>query len=116
MNFYHIDRKLLQIILDDFGLGPASLHYLEQLSIDMIKIHPGVIRGLAGDMKKQKYLKNLVEMLHGFRLTVAAKSVEDPQMLDILRELGFDYALGFEICKPLESIEFNAETTNSVTT
>ena len=104
------------IILDDFGLGPASLHYLEQLSVDMIKINPGVIRGLAGDLKKQNYLKNLVEMLHGFRLTVAAKSVEDPQLLDILRELGFDYAQGFAIGKPLESIEFNAETANSVTT
>ena len=103
------------IILDDFGLGPASLHYLEQLSIDMIKIHPSVIRGLARDVKKQNYLKILVEMLQGFQLTVAAKSVEDPQLLDILRELGFNYAQGFAIGKPLESIEINAEAANPVT-
>ena len=102
------------LILDDFGLGPASLHYLEQLSISMIKIHPGVIRGLANDTKKRNYLKNLAEMLHGFQLTVAAKSVEDPQLLNILRDLGFDYAQGFAIGRPLESIEIDADAANSI--
>lgn len=102
------------LILDDFGLGPASLHYLEQLSLSMIKIHPGVIRDLASDVKKQNYVKNLVEMLHGFQLAVAAKSVENPQLLYTLRDLGFDYAQGFAIGRPLESIEIDAETASSM--
>ena len=51
-------------------------------------------------------------MLHGLQLTVAAKSVENPQMLDILRDIGFDYAQGFAIGRPLESIEITAEDTN----
>ena len=97
------------LILDDFGLGPASVHYLEQLSISMVKIHPGVTRGLANDVKKQNYLKSLAKMLQGFQLTVAAKSVEDHQLLNILREVGFDYAQGFAIGRPLESIETDAD-------
>ncbi len=93
------------LILDDFGLGPTSLQYLEKLSIDMVKIHPSLIRGLMDEPKNLNFVKNLTEMLHGFHLKVGAKSVEDPQLLDLLRAIGMDYAQGFAIGKPLESLE-----------
>lgn len=93
------------LILDDFGLGSTSMHYLEGLPVDMVKIHPTLIRDLADKPKTQGVVKNLTEMLHGFHLEVAAKSVEDPQSLDLLRTLGIDYAQGFAIGRPLESIE-----------
>ncbi|MES2364937.1 MAG: EAL domain-containing protein [Pseudomonadota bacterium] len=93
------------LILDDFGLGPASLQYLEKLSIDMVKIHPSLIRGLKDNPKNLSFVKNLTEMLHGFHLKVGAKSVEDTLLLDILRDIGIDYAQGFAIGKPLESLE-----------
>jgi len=93
------------LILDDFGLGPTSPHYLEKLSIDMVKIHPSLIRGLIDEPKNLNFVKTLTEMLHGFHLKVGAKSVEDPRLLDLLRDIGMDYAQGFAIGKPLESIE-----------
>lgn len=93
------------LILDDFGLGPTSLQYLEKLSFDMVKIHPSLIRDLTIESRNLEYLKNLTEMLHGFHLTVAAKSVEDPKLLNLLRGIGMDYAQGFAIGKPLESLE-----------
>lgn len=93
------------LILDDFGLGPTSLQYLEKLSFDMVKIHPSLIRDLTIESRNLEYLKNLTEMLHGFHLTVAAKSVEDPKLLNLLRGIGMNYAQGFAIGKPLESLE-----------
>jgi EAL domain-containing protein (putative c-di-GMP-specific phosphodiesterase class I) len=81
------------------------MHYLEGLPVDMVKIHPTLIRDLADKPKTRGVVKNLTEMLHGFHLEVAAKSVEDPQSLEMLRELGIDYAQGFAIDRPLESIE-----------
>lgn len=100
------------LILDDFGMGSASMHYLDGLPIDMVKIHPTLIRDLAGKSKTQGFVKNLTEMLHGFHLKVAAKSVEDPQLLELLRTLGIDYAQGFAIGRPLESIEQFTEAPN----
>ncbi len=98
------------LILDDFGLGSTSMHLLDGLPVDMVKIHPSLIRDLADKPKTQHFVKNLTDMLHGFKLEVAAKSVEDPQSLDLLRELGMDYAQGFAIGRPLESIEQLGET------
>ncbi|MHB0991260.1 MAG: putative bifunctional diguanylate cyclase/phosphodiesterase [Burkholderiales bacterium] len=93
------------LILDDFGLGPTSLQYLEKLSVDMIKLHPSLTRGLIEDSKSRIFVKNLAEMLHGFHLEVAVKSVENAELLNLLRTMEIDYAQGFAVGKPLESIE-----------
>ena len=93
------------LTLDDFGLGPISMQYLEQLSVDMVKIHPSLTRTLMDSTKEISFIKNLTEMLHGFHIKVCAKSIEDPQLLDKLRYIGMDYAQGFAIGKPLESLE-----------
>lgn len=99
-----------QIILDDFGLGPTSPDYLRKLSADMVKLHPSLTRGLIEDEKPGQFIGNLTEMLHGFNLEVAIKSVEEPRMLDLLREMGVDYAQGFAIGRPLESFEQFSES------
>ncbi len=93
------------LILDDFGLGPTSMYHLEGLPFDIVKIHPSLTRALLDNPKAQSTLRYMTEMLHGFHLEVAAKSVEDPQLIDLLRSLGADYAQGFAIGWPLESIE-----------
>lgn len=94
-----------KITLDDFGLGPISMQYLEQLSVDLVKIHPSLTRTLTGNTKDINFVKNLIEMVHGFNLKICAKSIENPQILDSLRDIGMDYAQGFAIGKPLESLE-----------
>ena len=93
------------LTLDDFGLGPTSMQYLAQLSVDMVKIHPSLTRDIMSEPASLNFVKNLTEMLHGFHLQVGAKSIEDPQLLDTLRDMGMDYAQGFAIGKPLESLE-----------
>lgn len=101
------------LILDDFGMGSTSLQYLDGLPVDMVKIHPTLIRDLVGKAKTQSVVKNMVDMLHGIQMEVAAKSVEDPAALDLLRSLGMDYAQGFAIGRPLESLEQVVEAAGS---
>jgi len=93
------------LTLDDFGMGPISMQYLEQLSVDMVKIHPSLTRTLMDNTKEISFVKNLTEMLHSFHIKVCSKSIEDPQLLGKLRGIGMDYAQGFAIGKPLESLE-----------
>lgn len=94
-----------KLTLDDFGLGPISMQYLEQLSIDMVKIHPSLTRTIIKHPKEIHFVKNLTEMLLGYNLKICAKSIEEPELLDKLRDMGMNYAQGFAIGKPLESLE-----------
>jgi diguanylate cyclase (GGDEF)-like protein len=100
----HIRELGCKITLDDFGLGQISKSYLEQLSVDLVKIHPSLTRSLK-ESKDVIFMQSLTEMLHGFNLRICAKSIEDPIILDKLHEIGLDYAQGFAIGKPLESLE-----------
>jgi diguanylate cyclase (GGDEF)-like protein len=94
-----------RLILDDFGLGFSSFHYLQQLAVHMVKVEGGLIRDIATNRDNRRFLKTLVAMAHDLDIKVAAKFVEDADILDVLRDLGVDYAQGFAIGRPLESIE-----------
>lgn len=93
------------MILDDFGHGSISLELFGDLQLNMVKLHPSLIRDFLDQPTRHDYIKNLTATLHKLGLAVAAKSVEDERLLAILNNMDIDYAQGFAIGKPLESIE-----------
>lgn len=101
-----------RVVLDDFGRGPAY-HYLRQLPVDMVKIDGDLIRGLLTQEKNQALIKDITTVAHENGIEVAAKHIEDASLIGVLHDLNVDYAQGFAIGIPVESIEqvqsFDAE-------
>lgn len=93
-----------RLVLDDFGHGPAN-QYLQQIPIDMVKIDASLIRDLRTHKTNQTLVKGLTSVAHDLGIQVVAKFVEDAALIDLLRELNVDYAQGFAIGRPMESIE-----------
>ena len=92
------------LVLDDFGHGPVH-HYLQQIPVDMVKIDASIIRNLLTQPSNQALVKNLTTIAHDLGIQVVAKFVEDVSLIPLLRELNIDYAQGFAIGRPMESIE-----------
>lgn len=92
------------LVLDDFGHGPAH-HYLQQIPVEMVKIDASFIRNLLTHPANQTTVKNLTTVAHDLGIQVVAKFVEDTSLIPLLRELNVDYAQGFAIGRPMESIE-----------
>ena len=92
------------LIMDDFGAGLASFRYLQQLAPRMLKLEAGLLREIMGNGETRGLVKSLVAMAHDLGIAVAAKFVEDAEVLGVLAELGVDYAQGFVVGKPLEVI------------
>ncbi len=92
-------------IMDDFGTGLASFRYLQQLSLGMVKFESSLLNNIMGNPESRRVLKTLTAMAHDLGIKVAAKFVEDPQVLQVLADLGVDYAQGFAVGRPLEAIE-----------
>jgi len=86
--------------LDDFGVGFSSLYHIKQLPIDLVKIDGSFVRHLASEAEDRALVKAVVEVSKVFGLTTVAEFVENQEILDILRELGVDYAQGYHISKP----------------
>jgi len=105
-----ITRLGCRLILDDIGVGFSSFQYLAPLSIRSIKIRGDLIHNLH-HAENRDYVASLCKTCHALNIEVVAKFVEDLSALNELRGIGVDYAQGFAVGKPLESLyEFGIST------
>jgi EAL domain-containing protein (putative c-di-GMP-specific phosphodiesterase class I) len=84
-----------QICLDDFGAGAASLAYLQQLSLDVVKIDGRYIRELQHGGRESTFIRHLVTMCGELGVKTLAEMVETPQAEEAVRRAGVDFAQGW---------------------
>jgi EAL domain-containing protein (putative c-di-GMP-specific phosphodiesterase class I) len=84
-----------EICLDDFGAGAASLAYLQQLSIDVLKIDGRYIRDLQRGGREALFVKHLVRLCGELNIQTLAEMVETPEAEEIVRQVGVDMAQGW---------------------
>lgn len=86
--------------LDDFGTGFSSFHQLKRLAVDFVKIDGQFIQGLANDQIDRAIVASINDVAHSFGKRTIAESVEDRQVLELLRSVGVDYVQGYHIARP----------------
>jgi EAL domain-containing protein (putative c-di-GMP-specific phosphodiesterase class I) len=86
--------------VDDFGTGYASLAYLTELPVDVVKIDQSFVRDL-GDPHNLAVTRYSVELARTLGLETVAEGVEDPLTLDVLASLGCDLAQGYHFSRPV---------------
>jgi PAS domain S-box-containing protein len=89
-----------QVALDDFGTGYGGFTYLKQLPIDYLKIDLEFVRDVRENTASRNVVLGIVNLAQGFGMKTVGEGVEDQETLDLLRELGVDYAQGFHIGRP----------------
>jgi diguanylate cyclase (GGDEF)-like protein/PAS domain S-box-containing protein len=86
--------------LDDFGSGYASFYYLKHLPISYLKIDGEFVRELPRSRTDQLIVRALVEVCEGLGIKTIAEFVTDQATMDMVRELGVDFAQGYHLGKP----------------
>lgn len=86
--------------LDDFGIGFSSFHYLRNLPVDYIKIDGSFVRNLHVDGDDRLFVKAIVDLAKGLKISCIAEFVENSHIIDILSELGVKLGQGYYIAKP----------------
>ncbi len=86
--------------LDDFGSGFSSFGYLKTLPVDIIKIDGKFIHEIVSDPADQAIVGAIHEVSKALGKVTVAEYVENGASLDILREMGIDYAQGYHIGEP----------------
>lgn len=84
-----------EVCLDDFGAGAASLAYLQQLTLDVLKIDGRYIRDLQHGGREATFVKHLVNMCAELKIRTLAEMVETREAEDAVRGAGVDYAQGW---------------------
>lgn len=95
-----LTRMGCRFALDDFGSGFASFYYLKHLPIHVLKIDGEFVKDLPRTPNDQLIVSALVHVARGMGMKTVAEFVEDAETLEILRQLGVDYAQGYHIGRP----------------
>ena len=91
----------VQLSIDDFGTGHASLTYLSRFPVDEVKVDRSFVSGLGVDAGSAAIVGGVIAMAHTFDLRVTAEGVESEEQLEQLRELGSDFVQGYLMSVPL---------------
>ena len=83
------------VCLDDFGAGAASLAYLQQLRLDVVKIDGRYIRELQHGKREATFIRHLVQMCGDLGVKTLAEMVETVQIEDAVRRAGVDFGQGY---------------------
>ncbi|MEV4565812.1 GGDEF domain-containing protein [Nonomuraea sp. NPDC049419] len=91
----------VRLAIDDFGTGYASLAFLRQLPVDMIKIDPSFVSGLGKDDTLTLLTRTIVRLGHDLGLIVVAEGIERPEQLELLKQMGCTRGQGFLVARPM---------------
>ena len=92
--------------LDDFGSGLSSFAYLKNLQVDFLKIDGSFIKDTANEPVDYAMVEIINQIGHVMNILTIAEAVEQKSVLVKLKELGVDYAQGFEIMEPTPLNEY----------
>ncbi|MEO3782802.1 EAL domain-containing protein [Actinocorallia sp. B10E7] len=99
----------VRLAIDDFGTGYASLAYLGQLPVDVLKIDPSFVSGVGRDETLTLLTRTIVRLGSDLGLIVVAEGIECPEQLDRLREMGCARGQGFLVARPMPADRIDAE-------
>ncbi|WP_223181265.1 EAL domain-containing protein [Sphingopyxis sp. LK2115] len=85
----------MQVVLDDFGTGHASLVHLRELPIQGLKIDRSFIASLHADPRDQAVVDTLIRLGRKLNLEVVAEGVENRIQARQLRSMGCQLMQGF---------------------
>ncbi|WP_279174386.1 EAL domain-containing protein [Campylobacter lanienae] len=90
-----------KLSLDDFGSGYSNYYRMLELNIDYIKIDGSIISKLPFDKNAQSVVMTIVEFAKRQGYETVAEFVSTPQILEIVKNLGIDYAQGYLLARPV---------------
>ena len=90
----------VRIALDDFGTGHASLAYLQDFPIDILKIDLSFVSTVDTDPRSAALVTGITQLARALGAATIAEGIERRTQLETLRTLGCDYGQGYHLGRP----------------
>lgn len=102
-----LQRAGFSILIDDFGSGYSSFGMMKKAPADVLKLDMEFLRGIDKNGRGKTIVKHMVEMAKELVIPVIAEGVETQEHVELLREIGCDYAQGYFYSKPVPLEEYD---------
>lgn len=91
----------IDIEIDDFGTGHASIVSLLKVSPSVLKVDRQLVRSAPQSAEQRKLLTSIIDIGRSLGIKVVAEGVETAAHVRVLQKLGCDYLQGYALCRPL---------------
>jgi diguanylate cyclase len=95
----------VEIEVDDFGTGHASIVSLTRLKPDRLKIDHALVENIEKSKVQAKLISSIIEICHVLGISITAEGVENERQTEMLRTVGCDEPQGFALAKPMTSLD-----------
>ncbi len=97
-------RKIgVKFVIDDFGIGYSSLGYLNNFSVDTIKIDKTFVDELVEGNKGFEIINTIIQLAQGMNIDTVAEGIENGEQAQKLRSLKCKYGQGFYFSRPIDA-------------
>ncbi|MFK7943638.1 MAG: EAL domain-containing protein [Paracoccaceae bacterium] len=104
-NIDQLKEKGIDIQLDDFGSGHASIVSLVKLGPDALKIDRQMISAITLDPARLSVVESIISIGHSLGVRIIAEGVETEEQAQILADLGCHGLQGYLISRPMPAID-----------
>lgn len=104
----HLRRRGHLVCLDDFGAGASSLPYLQQLTVDFVKIDGVYIRSITNSPRERAIVQGVLTTCKCLGIRTVAEMIEKEDQHRCLLELGVDLGQGWLYGRPAADIPIPA--------
>ncbi len=104
----------IKVMLDDFGTGYASLAYLKDFPVDVVKIDSEFISGIPDNPDDSAVVDAIAGLTRGLKLDLLAEGVETESQLKVLKNIGCHYGQGYYWSKALPGDEYEQFYMNQI--
>jgi DNA-binding NarL/FixJ family response regulator len=108
MILQELKKMGVQVSLDHFGTGQASLRHLRRLQISNLKIDRSLVRNITSGQENASAISSIIALGQTLKLTVIAEGVETGEQFSFLKQQQCDEVQGYLFCKPVPAEEFKA--------
>jgi diguanylate cyclase (GGDEF)-like protein len=95
----------VSLCLDDFGVGYSSLHHLQNLPLDAVKIDRSFVARIASSSGSLDLIHTIVSLAHNRGLRIVAEGVETEEQAQFLADAHCDLAQGFWFSRPAAKVQ-----------
>jgi EAL domain-containing protein (putative c-di-GMP-specific phosphodiesterase class I)/ActR/RegA family two-component response regulator len=97
-----------QLSIDDFGTGYSSMVQLSTMPFTEVKIDRSFVRNLGTSLPAEVMVRSMLQLSRGLGVECVAEGVESAAALDVLSEMGCDFAQGYYIGYPMTESDLEA--------
>ena len=103
MNLNRLNMRGVEIALDDFGKDNSTVDRLQKLPLTYLKLDKSYFIDNKNSLGQLSLINTSLSLANKLNIKTIAEGIEDSESMNLVTEMGCDFAQGYYISKPISA-------------